>query len=264
MSISIEYILYAAYLVALVELSLGLYAFVTNPRRAVNRITAVLLLVFALNSLGVGMLVGANQAWNATLPTMILAFSAFSLQPLLILTSLFVLNPRWLSREGDQPEADRRRLRKTWIAWGLGILALLPLLLVLYDLVLMGGGQAVGTAGGTYTALYYTGLSPKSYTGGYVNARVYTQGILAGGIWVVYFILLPLVLLGVLIYFILLDKTLEKSSCRFAWAQLIATVIASFLNYSGGNTSQSGIYVLLSGLMFAGVLVLTAYQPVLT
>ena len=88
MSLSSELFLYIAYLIALVEVTLGLYALVTNPRRTVNQIIAILLLVFAINSLGIGLLQKAQYDWESTFPTALLAASTLALQPLLIITDL--------------------------------------------------------------------------------------------------------------------------------------------------------------------------------
>lgn len=258
MTMNSEFFLYMTYLVTLVELTLGLYLFVNNPRKPVSRNIVLLLIVAALNGLGLGLLSAAQKQADATLATALLAFSTLSLQPLLILTSFSILKP-----VQNTPEEDRALPPGRWTglaAGGLYFLALLPLLLVLFDLTISGGFQVNPGEGLKSPPVYYSGVDPATYPGGYVALSTYTQGMLGMSMRILYLVALPVILLGMLLYRIIFDQSLVRRDRRLAAAQIISVVIAAPILLTRGDPNTAIFLMLIPGILYAVVYAYTAYQ----
>jgi GAF domain-containing protein/HAMP domain-containing protein len=141
-----------AWLLALAAITLGLTTLFPNIRHTANRHTGALLLLLATNLLAVGALTGAADTRQATWPSVVLAATTV-VQPALLIVTLILIKPEWLR--------ERRWLR--WLLYGL---AALPAALTAIDVVLG-------------TQLWYTGLDPATYTGGFVSLPEYVNGRMA-------------------------------------------------------------------------------------
>jgi len=140
--------------VALVEILTAIHTLILDPRSKANQHLAALLVVFAVNSVGLGWLLTASNAAEAQLPTLLLAATSPVLAPGLLMSFVVLFYPDWLSG------------RWRW-AWRLGyLLAVLPLALTLSD-ALLG------------TRWWFVPLDPSSYRGGFVESPLYLQGGLA-------------------------------------------------------------------------------------
>ena len=186
---------FIAWFLALIEFILALYILVLNTRHTANRHVSALLLLFAVNTLAVGLLVGATGTNEATLPTNLLAATTPTLMSGTLLVAVALLRPDWL------------RSRWRWI-WRLGYgVTFLPILLTLVD-VRLG------------TQLWFTGLDADSYTGGYVALKEYTAGSLSLLIKVLCFYVAPFAAIAPMLYVALRDRTAKPSTRRLAWLLL--------------------------------------------
>jgi GAF domain-containing protein/HAMP domain-containing protein len=185
---------------ALIEFVLALYILVLNSRHPANRHVSVLLLLFAANSLGHGLMIEARDASQAMLPTWITAAVGPAATPGLLLLSAVLLKPQWL----------RGRWRRVW--WVVYGLIGLPILLTLLDV-------------GLGTRLWYTGLDAATYTGGYVSLFEYAAGSLSLPLRVTSFYAASLVTLIPLLYIALRDREVTPLNRRLAWLLLGAQLV---------------------------------------
>ncbi len=151
----------------LLELILAIYVLILNPRHTVNRHTAFLLFVFALNALGLGLLFGATHASQAVLPTVLLSMTTEPAKVGLLLLTLLLLEPQWLQG------------RRQWLRWLLYAFLFLPMLLTLGDVLWQSG-------------LWYSGVDVAHYTGGYVSSTAYETGSVAQRVRPLYMYVLAL------------------------------------------------------------------------
>ena len=207
------------------EFILAFYILLLNPRHTANRHVGALLFLFALNTLSTGLLLGAREVSEVGL-----ALSAATtpvLQPTLFLVSVVLLKPTWMGR----------RWRSLW--WLVYGLVLLPVVLTLVDL-------------GLSTRLWYTGLGPEAYTGGFVSLSDMANGLLAPLVRILNIYLMGLVPIGFLLYVALVDKEATRMTRRMAWLLLgaqIATVVLQFIvsDLVGADVAaiaSGGIFVL--------------------
>ncbi len=220
---------------ALLELIIALYVLLLNPWHTANRHTSGLLLLFTCNSLGFGLLMQAVNASQAGAATIFLSLSTGSPMPGLLLLTLALVKREWL----------QGRWRWAWrLFYGL---MFLPVLLTVID--------GVGNTG-----LWYTGLDPQTYPGGYVENGVYLRGV-----WFPY--LYPLYLYGVTsftllvqLYLVFIDKTLSPVRQHLArlllGGQITATVVLFVLPAPLGQAFS----VILSNALFAAVYTYVAFR----
>ena len=138
-----------AWFLALAELIVALYILLLNAWHTSNRHVSGLLLLFAINNLAIGLMIGATDATQATLPAYLLAATSPAIQPALLLVAVVLLKPHWL--QGPEPAEGRGRWRWGW--WLVYGLVCLPVLLTLVDV-------------GLGTRLWYTGLNAEAHAGG--------------------------------------------------------------------------------------------------
>ncbi len=222
-----------AWFLALVEFVLALYILLLNAQHNANRHVSALLLLFAINNLGTGMLIAATDPASAYLPMILLAATSMAMQPGLLLVSVVLLKPEWMQGQW----------RRAW--WSIYGLAALPLLLTLLDV-------------GAGTALWFTGLDAATYNGGYVATQSFVQGILAGPLRVFNIYVMGLAPFIPILYVILIDK---KASRLNRWlavllgaAQIVTLVLQMGLRTTLGPVLPSLLTgaVLALGYGFAG------------
>ena len=196
-----------ALFLAVVEFILGLYVLMLNARHTANRYVSGLLLLGAITTLAEGLLIGASNATEAYLPTVLLAATVVPVQPALLIVAVVLLKPGWMPFAGLT--SGRGRWRWLWV--GLYAFALVPPVLTLIDVTLG-------------TRLWYTGLDPATYQGGPVGSVAFTQGSLAGPIKLLAFQILPLLTFVPLIYVAFRDKKATPLNRRLAGLLLVQQV----------------------------------------
>ena len=187
MSSSYIIIQFVLWLVAFLELIIGLYALIINYRHIANRYASVLMLFISINTFSVGMLIGAQSPGGARIPSYILAATTASIPPLILITSIAILNPNWF----------RKKQNKVWVGL-LHSIVVIPILLTIIDIL-------------TGKNFWYTGLSPEFYNGGFISVGTYTQGKIAPILKVVNYQITTIILLIVLIHFAFRDKKIVRN-----------------------------------------------------
>ena len=262
MNLNSEFILYITYIVALVEVTLGLYIIVNNPRQMTSRNVALLLGVAALNSLGLGFITSAQNQTQAILAASSLTFSFLSIQPLLIITSYYTIKSDLPRFRDEPPDPQNYKRWQEWAAVVLYILAFLPLLTVLFDVFFSGWIPAGLFEGNENLALLFSGIDPEHYLGGYIPLTSYTQGVLGMAFRVLYLVVLPAILVGLLLYFIILDRELSKNKRWLAGVQLVAVVLSTFLLFLRGEPSAAVLWMIIAGVLYAAAYSFSANQSV--
>ena len=203
-------LIYCAWILALLSITLGLYLLVVNWKSVSNRLISLLLATVAINQAAQGFLIGADDASQAYLPALLIAITMPMLLPLMMIVTIHVLKPDWI---------QERQKRVIVIQWTVIALAGLPGILALVDTL-------IGTRAGGSTALYYTVLNPDSYLGGFIPLAKFTAGILARFIKTLNIIVLSLFLLAFCFYVAILDKEAKPSRKALGWILFIVVGIS--------------------------------------
>lgn len=185
-----------AWLIAIIELILGLYVLVLNAWDRTNRHASAILLLVGINTFVVGWMIGVENLQQAHFPALLLAITSPSIQPLLFVAIIAIVKPEWLIS------------RNRWTGWMFYTLTIIPIAFTLYDQFFA-------------NPLWYSGL-PFNYTGGFIPLGEVTQGLIADRIRFVSFTLLPALALLLLLYFAIFDKRVLGGNRRLAWLLLIA------------------------------------------
>ncbi|MGD1993887.1 MAG: GAF domain-containing protein [Anaerolineae bacterium] len=226
-----------AWLLGLFYLIFGLYILALNAWHSANRHTSALLLSLAVNSFAVALLRGAQDQAQAQIPTLILAAMGPALGPASFLVALALLKPDWLSG----------RSRRVW--WLVYAITLLPLLLTVSDLVLG-------------TQLWYTGLTPASYRGGYAPRAQFLGGQLSPLLWL--FDLFPLLSLVPLLHDVFRENPENIVSRQLAWSLIGLLVVAAGAQFGLANLLGEWPARLTGGAVLAAAYVYAALRQILT
>ena len=232
---SIQYI---AWLIAIAELIVGLYILILNPRQVANRLVSVFLLVTAINSYAVGLFVTAESVLQASLPAVILAMTTSATEPLLLVATVALLKPEWMSG----------RKHRWWLP--VYLLAILPAGMTLIDL-LFG------------SSLWYVPIQAERYAGGFVITPEFTSGGLS---WFVRvgFILCFLLIVGILIHVGFIDKKTARRNRQLAWLLLAQQFLAGFLLSYAATIIQPAVTILLTNTIFVAVYAYAAFQQMIS
>ncbi|MBN1667444.1 MAG: GAF domain-containing protein [Anaerolineales bacterium] len=190
---------FVAWGIGLIELILGLYILFLNYRHTANRHSSALFFLFALNSFAIGLLVGAGDAAAGQPAAAFLAATIPAFGPALLLVAIVLLKPEWL----------KGRFRWGWRL--LYLFALLPMLLTVLDYF-------------SATNLWFSGLDPQIYQGGFTELANYTSDTLG---WLRPFILIfiPVLSLLPLGYLAFFDRRLPSRTRRLALLLLTAQLV---------------------------------------
>jgi GAF domain-containing protein/HAMP domain-containing protein len=188
--------------VALVEFTMAAYILLLNRWRTSNQHFSALFVLLAINNLAISQMIGAVDISFARFPSYLLAATSPLIQPALFLLTIVLLKPDWL-------EGKRRAI---WLP--AYILAALPIALTLIDL----------TFG---TGLWYTGIDPATYAGGYISVFEFVEGSLAPVLQIVLFYFMSVVPLVLLAYIIFIDKKTTEENRNVAWILAITLIIAT-------------------------------------
>ncbi len=220
--------------VALVQLILAVYFLVFNFRNTINRHVAFLLFLYTLNGVATGLLVTTTDIDRAQAITMILAATVPAINPATLITWVVILKPDWL----------RNRWRRVW--WIVYGLILLPASLLILD-------NSFGTQ------IYYTGLDPAIYSGGFVLLSEYARGVIA------YPIRLSVNLSVIPVFFIIIimvfrDKESSILNRRLAYAFLALQIIPIVL-FSMSGVIGPVLSTLIISILFTVVFSYIVFNP---
>lgn len=185
-----------AWFIALIELVVALYVLLLNAWHTANRHMSALLLVFAVNSFGLGLLIKAGDIGQTALPTFLLAMTSEPVKLGLLIIAVVLFKPEWL------------RGRWRWVLWVAYAIFFLPMVLSVVD--------AVWNVG-----LWNVGLDPQVYTSGYVGGAEYVKGSVAQVIRLLYAYVFPLLAFIPLVS-AAVNRESSREARRLAW---ILTVI---------------------------------------
>lgn len=219
---------FASLFLAAIDFSLALYVLMLNFRGLANRYVSLLLFLATLGSVGAGLLVGASSLREARVPTILLAAAIPAVQPAIVLASVAVLKPGWM---------DPAR-RWKWLFRFLFLLLLLYPALTIVDLR-SGAG------------LYFTGLDPQTYAGGFVQASAYSGGTLAPYLSLFTFQILSLLTLLPPLYVALFDKKASRLNRRLAWLLLIQQLFVVVIQLAFRDRLPPAVPELLALIVFA-------------
>ncbi len=242
---------FIAWFIASIEFILALYVLLLNPRHTANRHVSSLLLLISANSFALGLLISADDAAQAALPTYLLAATSAVVGPLILLVAIVVLKPQWLPGRAQEHEQPSTRDGWRWIWLLVYALAILPLLLTLLDL-------------GLGTRLWYSGLEAATYDGGYVSGSEYRNGSLSLPIRVLNFYLTPVITIIPLLYFALLDKKMTSSARRLAWLLLGVQVAIVALRVGMQNLLAEVASVLITNAIIVLAYAYAAFRQMIS
>ena len=211
-------------LLGMISVILSLYVLILNPRQLANRLASVAIAILAVNALVSVSLLRANTSQDAYLPTILLAAVVPAIGPALMMASLAMLKPGWLSG------------KHRWIIFSLMFLAFVPSVLTIADI-------AFGTS------IYYVGLDAASYRGGSVEFGDVISKLVGQVVLYIDLILIDTLLIVPLVYFSFFDKTQEKSGRGLALMLLTVQVIVLVSSFAGEAIPQ-GILNLFVGLLY--------------
>ena len=170
--VTLEIIQFIAWTIALIEVIVSLYILAVDYRSPGSRSVAFYLLVSALSTYLIGMLSASENTSQAVIPSIFLAFLSPINPVLLLLVTLFMLQPSWLLLTNPQTAMRRTgwpRYIILFTRWMLIGLMALPIALTFSDIFLG-------------TQLYYTGIDGSQYRGGYILEPEFTSGSLAAAL----------------------------------------------------------------------------------
>ena len=226
---------FGAWLIALVELVLGLYVLVLNARHSANRHASALLLVIAANTFAVGWMISANTPRQGFQPAILFGMTTPAIPVMLLIATIALLKPEWLRRRGR------------WVGWLVYLLALIPAIVTFLDL-------------GLGSHYWFGGLASPQYTGGFVQLDRIAAGQYAPTIQMIAFTLAPALAILLLLYFIIFDKQILSSSRRLAWLLIIAIVTTFLLSRFAAPLLLPAFAALLSSTIIAAAYSYTAFQ----
>ena len=201
-----------AWLVALIELIMGFYLLILNPRQKATRHVSGLLLLLAVNSYVIGRIGSTSEQTGV----MAFLFSAFypAIYPATLVTSIAILKPN-LWKE-----------RWRWLLVPLYGSILLPSLLATIDL-------------NFGTSLWYSGFKTSTIAATLINPYEFIRGALAPFIHGVFIDLPQVINVVLLLQIAWLDKKSPPSNKQIAWVLAGATIFLALIAY------------VLTGLIFA-------------
>lgn len=224
-----------AWLIALVELILGLYVLTLNFRGLANRHIAIFLLITAVYTFGAGSMSGAANDAEARFPSILEAITSPAIPPLLLLNTLAIFHP----------QAFRSRWRR--LLWLPRLAAALPILLTAIDLAFN-------------TRLYYSGILPGDYQGGYVTYQQLASGVLSPFLFGLNFGLFSLLTLAFLGYFSLIRKATPADQRLLAVLLLVVSLLSSASGVLLDRLLLPPVPSILSSVLVLSVYLVAAFR----
>lgn len=227
---------YIAWFLSLIELLLALYILSLAKINSAYRYASLPCLAAAFNSFSLGLLAVAPEIDQATWASYIIAATSFSVQPVLLLGAVALLRPAWLRDRWQQAR---------WLVW---MLAALPPVLIWFDAI-------------SGSRLWYTGLDSQTYAAGFAAREIYLSGSLAPLLVMLYFYLLPAVVMAFLLY-----QALKKGDSglnrQLAWLLLSGYAIGLAIELALVGQTGGPLPALASCLVFAVTYAYTTWRRV--
>ncbi|MBN1922691.1 MAG: GAF domain-containing protein [Anaerolineae bacterium] len=228
-----------AWSLAILALILALYVSVLNIRNRGNAHLTVLMLVFAVNTLVLGVFWGAQRADEVSWAAPLVAMTSPAVLPLLGIVAVAFVKPEWFKTRMRYP---------LYVGYGL---VLLPALLVGLDFL-------------TGLNLYYTGLNPLRYMGGFVDVPEFTGGALGNVVRLVNMRIVPVLVMLTLIYLAFVDRGISVLRRRLARLLLVAQFLAFLLQVILPRLLPPGIPALLTIGQFIVIYAYVAFQALVS
>jgi len=230
-----------AWFIALLELIVAIYNLVLNAWHTSNRYTSAYLLLIAVNTYAFGAMTGARTVQEAQLPSILIGITTPAIQSALLAVIIVLLKPEW------------KQTRMRWLVRLGALFAIFPAVFTVIDLTF-----------GTH--LFYTGINPLTYPGGFLATPEILQGIIARPLRIIEFGVFAVAIILVLAYFSFFDRGLSRSSRRLAWLLLAAELIAAAGQALLINPTIRlyGISALISSTIFAVTYGFASYQQMIS
>ncbi len=228
---------FAAWFLTLVEFVLAIYVLLLNAKHIANRHVSALLFLFSANTFALSLMLGSVDP--APVARAIFAATVPAIPPALFLVAVVLLKPQWLHG------------RSRWFWWPIYGLVFLPIIATVVDVALN-------------TQLWYTGLSPEAYLGGFVASEQIATGLLSPLVTVVNFYVMGIASPLFLLYVSLLDKEATPSSRRLAWLLLSANIAVLIVQYGFRNLLGTGLAALLSTLVYVSAYAYVGFQQMIS
>ncbi len=223
---------------ALVQLILALYILGLNVRHTANRLVSTLFMVLSMNSMSMGLLLGATAAHQIRTATLFLAATNPLIGPLLFVIAIFLLHPEWF----------RGRGRGGWYL--LLVLTVLPLPLTFVDAV-------------WNTNLWYTGV-PADYAGGFVSLHEYAGGSLGLPIRILSMYAMPFLTLAPLLYIGFWEKPVASEKRTLAIWLMGAQVGALVIQFGLWPVLSAEAAIMATNTVFAVLYGYVAFRQMLS
>ncbi|GAB4494630.1 MAG: hypothetical protein OHK0052_00130 [Anaerolineales bacterium] len=222
----VEVLRFAAAFLVLLELILGLYILLLNPRQRANRYTAALVLLIAADTWSLIATMTATNAAAAHIPFIFVAALTPPVSGMILLTTLVLARPDWGT-------GNRRWM---WILMLMVLFA--PPLFTLLDVNLG-------------TQIYYIGFNESTYLGGALPIGDLTRGSLIGITPVLIVVAgFPVLALLALIYLRWRDRHLVGSQKRLLNILLLVQIFGVSVEFLSGNAVE-GVPTIITSAIYA-------------
>lgn len=224
----------AAYLIALIELIVGLYVFILDYRSRANRLVCVTLIIVALNTFALGNLITAREQ-AVGLPVMILSATTPLIVALLLVSAVFLLRPDFLIKPWG-----RRLLAAA------AIIGALPVVLTVID-------------GLTGSDLWFTPLA-QGFAGEIFDKSAQSSGGLSFGLNLLIYGGIGISLLIFLSYVIVTGSPNTRRGRIIAVLLLTSTLISIAPNPLGLSAQQTILFNLAATTGYLTAFTISAFE----
>jgi GAF domain-containing protein/HAMP domain-containing protein len=219
-----DILLIFADVVGMVSVILALYILVLNPRELANRLASLAIGILAVNTLVLTSLGRASNFQEAFLPTIFFVSVVPAIGPVLLMATLAMLKPAWISG------------KNRWILYLLIFLAFIPGILTLLDLILG-------------TSYYYIRPNDLTYGGGIIQFADVVSDLLGQVVLYIDLIFLDTLIVIPLIYFGFFDRTQDKRNRGLA-LMLLSVQIIVLIGSALGDTLPRSLFSLVTGILY--------------
>lgn len=232
---------YACWLIALLQIIIGLYILHLYSRHTAGWLAAAVMLASTANSFSLGSLVSASSLKQAYLPALLFAASSGASAPLTLLAAVSLLRPHWLRSAGR---------RGRWVYRGLLLLAFVTPLITLIDALFD-------------SRLYFSGLNPLTYRSGFVHPVQFLQGALDFPLRIVVFAIPGILTVLFLLYAALFNRSQARLQQRLAVMILLSSLLTQAANIFFLAEIPFVVASLLAGLLILAAFAYAAYNEVI-
>ncbi len=230
---------YLAWLIALIEIMIGLYILVLNSLHPANRYISASLLLLVMTTFAYGATLTTTELGLSQIYAAIATITTPAFIAMMLFVVIALMRPNWLT---GSPR---------WLFFLAHLIIILPALLTLLD----------GFLG---TNLYFSGLSSENYSGGYIDTAELPQGGYAPIIQITYYRLIPTITLILLLYFALWKKSTSPNNRKLAWVLLGCAVFSALIQYVLSPIFVPGVGLLIIGTSWAAVYTYAGFRQMIS